>query len=250
VRTRPDDPLLNAGAARVGHATEGAGVHGACGTLAQYIDHTLLKPTATDEQVREVCEQATKYHFASVCINPAFVPLAASMLKGSGVKVCTVIGFPLGSSTSETKAFETRDAVAKGADEIDMVINIGKLKSGDFEFVCNDIRTVVQSSNGRVVKVIIETSVLTDDEKVAACILSKAAGADFVKTSTGFGGGGATPEDVALMRKTVGSELGVKASGGVRDCEGAEKLIAAGASRLGASASVSIVEGRKSNASY
>ncbi|MBI1292635.1 deoxyribose-phosphate aldolase [bacterium] len=242
--------LLQAGACRVGHATEGAAPHSACETLAQYIDHTLLKPTATDAQVAEICKQARDYHFASVCINPAYIPLAASILAGSGVMVCTVIGFPLGSTSTETKAFETRDAVAKGADEIDMVIHIGKLKSGDFEYVCNDIRAVVQSAQGRTVKVIIETSLLTDDEKVAACILSKAAGAHFVKTSTGFGGGGATPEDIALMRRIVGKDLGVKASGGVKDCASAEKLIAAGASRLGASASVEIVEGKTGKGSY
>lgn len=246
----PNNALLQAGACRVGHATEGAAPHGQCGTLAEYIDHTLLKPTATDSEVLEVCRQAREYHFASVCINPAYVALTARELAGSGVKVCTVIGFPLGSTTSETKAFETRDAVAKGADEIDMVIHIGKLKSGDFEYVCNDIRAVVQSAQGRVVKVIIETSLLTDDEKVAACILAKAAGAHFVKTSTGFGGGGATPEDIALMRKTVGPTLGVKASGGVRDCESAHKLIEAGASRLGASASVAIVEGKAGKGAY
>jgi len=245
-----DNVLVQAGACRVGHATEGAEPHSGCETLAHFIDHTLLKPTATDEQVAEICRQARTYQFASVCINPAYIPLTAKMLAGSGVKVCTVIGFPLGSTSTETKAFETRDAVAKGADEIDMVIHIGKLKSGDFEYVCNDIRAVVQSAQGRVVKVIIETSLLTDDEKVAACILAKAAGAQFVKTSTGFGGGGATPEDIALMRRIVGKELGVKASGGVKDCESAEKLIAAGASRLGASASVEIVEGKAGKGSY
>lgn len=244
------NPLLSAGAARVGHASEGAPVDGNCKTLAGYIDHTLLKPTATDSEIMEMCAQAKQFGFASVCVNPAHVPLTARELAGTSVRVCTVIGFPLGSTTSDTKAFETRDAVAKGAHEIDMVINIGKLKSGDFEYVCDDIRAVVGASQGRLVKVIIETSMLTEDEKIAACILSKAGGADFVKTSTGFGGGGATPEDVALMRRIVGKDLGVKASGGVRDCAGAEKLIAAGANRLGASASVAILAGKKSEGSY
>ncbi|HMZ52916.1 MAG TPA: deoxyribose-phosphate aldolase, partial [Candidatus Sumerlaeota bacterium] len=188
--------------------------------------------------------------FASVCVNPCHVALAARELAGTQVMVCTVIGFPLGSTTTETKTFETRDACANGAHEIDMVINIGKLKAGDFHFVCDDIRAVVDAAQGRTVKVILETSMLSNEEKVAGCILSKAAGAQFVKTSTGFGGGGATPEDIALMRKTVGEELGVKASGGVRDCEGAEKLIAAGASRLGASASVAIVAGKKGTGAY
>ncbi|CAN5472533.1 hypothetical protein BH09SUM1_BH09SUM1_34220 [soil metagenome] len=245
-----DNALVQAGACRVGHSTEGAAPDINCKSLAHYIDHTLLKPTATDAEILEVCRQAREHRFASVCINPSYVDLAARELAGTQVMVCTVIGFPLGSTTSETKAFETRDAIAHGAHEIDMVINIGKLKAGDFQYVCNDIRAVVQSAAGRTVKVIIETSLLTDEEKVSACILAKAAGASFVKTSTGFGGGGATPEDIALMRKTVGEELGVKASGGVRDCVGAEKLIAAGASRLGASASVAIIAGKKSEGSY
>ncbi len=246
-----NNPLVQAGASRVGHATEGAAPDGgACGQLSSYIDHTLLKPTATDGEIREICKQAREYSFASVCVNPCHVALAAKELAGSQVMVCTVIGFPLGSTTSETKIFETRDACANGAHEIDMVVNIGKLKAGDFQFVCNDIRGVVEAAGGRTVKVILETSMLNNDEKVAACILSKAAGAHFVKTSTGFGGGGATPEDIALMRKIVGADLGVKASGGVRDCEGAEKLIAAGANRLGASASVAIVSGKKGTGSY
>ncbi|MCC6548276.1 deoxyribose-phosphate aldolase [Candidatus Sumerlaeota bacterium] len=248
--TGANNPLVQAGASRVGHATEGSTPDIACGQLANYIDHTLLKPTATDAEIREICKQAREYHFASVCVNPCHVALAARELAGTQVMVCTVIGFPLGSTTTETKTFETRDACANGAHEIDMVINIGKLKAGDFHFVCDDIRAVVDAAQGRTVKVILETSMLANDEKIAGCILSKAAGAQFVKTSTGFGGGGATPEDIALMRKTVGEELGVKASGGVRDCEGAEKLIAAGASRLGASASVAIVSGKKGTGSY
>lgn len=244
------NPLVTAGASRVGHATEGAAPDGACGTLAEYIDHTLLKQNATDAQVREVCRQAREYSFASVCINPCHIAMVARELAGTSVMVCTVIGFPLGAMTTESKAFETRDAVAKGAHEIDMVINIGKLKSGDFQYVANDIRAVVEAAQGRTVKVIIETSLLEQDDKIAACILSKAGGAGFVKTSTGFAGGGATPEDIALMRKIVGTELGVKASGGIRDCEGAAKLIEAGASRLGASASVEIVMGKKGAGAY
>lgn len=244
------NPLVQAGAARVGHSTEGAAPDGQCGMLASYIDHTLLKPSATDAEIRDICKQAREFGFASVCVNPCHVALSARELAGSQVMVCTVIGFPLGSTTTQTKVFETREACANGAHEIDMVINIGKLKAGDFQYVAGDIRGVVEAAQGRTVKVIIETSMLTNDEKVAACILSKSAGAHFVKTSTGFGGGGATPEDIALMRKTVGEELGVKASGGVRDCEGAEKLIAAGASRLGASASVAIISGKKGSASY
>ncbi len=245
------DPLVSAGAARVGHAAAGAAPPDSkCATMGQYIDHTLLKPTSTDADVIEICSQAREYSFASVCINPSYVPLAARELAGTNVKVCTVIGFPLGSTSTETKAFETRDCVAKGAHEIDMVINIGKLKAGDFQYVCDDIRAVVHASQGRLVKVIIETSMLTDDEKVSACILSKAAGASYVKTSTGFGGGGAEPEDVALMRRTVGEALGVKASGGIRDCSDADAMIAAGATRLGASASVAIVSGKKGTSSY
>lgn len=211
--------------------------------LAKYIDHTLLKPDTTKEQVIKLCEEAKKYTFASVCINPAFVPLSAKLLKDSPVKVCTVIGFPLGATTAVTKAIETRDAIANGADEIDMVINVGALKAGDLELVKKDIEGVVQASNGRIVKVILETALLTDDEKVTACLLSKEAGADFVKTSTGFGPGGATAKDIALMRKTVGSYMGVKASGGIRDTKTAEEMIAAGATRIGASASVGIVKG-------
>lgn len=244
------NPLVRAGADRVGHATEGAAPDGQCQTFAEFIDHTLLKPDATDAAVKEVCRQAREYKFASVCINPSHIAMVARELSGSGVKVCTVIGFPLGATTTESKAFETRDAVAKGAHEIDMVINVGKLKSGDYQFVANDIRAVVESAQGRTVKVIIETSLLNEDEKVAGCILSKAAGAHFVKTSTGFAGGGATAEDIALMRKIVGSELGVKASGGIRDCGDAAKMLQAGASRLGASASVAIVSGKQGSGGY
>jgi deoxyribose-phosphate aldolase len=242
----PKDALVAAGAHRIGHSTESAAPPDAalCRPLAGYIDHTLLKQDATDEQVEALCEQAREFQFASVCVNPSYVPLCAGKLQGSGVKVCTVVGFPLGATTTATKVFEAREAVAHGADEIDMVIHIGKLKAGDFEYVCSDIRAVVHAAQGRVVKVILETTLLTDEEKVAGCILSKAGGADFVKTSTGFAGGGATAEDVALMRKVVGSDLGVKASGGIRTCDDAARMVAAGANRLGASASVAIIGGK------
>ncbi|HDR4422720.1 TPA: deoxyribose-phosphate aldolase [Bacillus cereus] len=210
--------------------------------IAKLIDHTILKANTTKEDVMKVIEEAKEYKFASVCINPTWVKLAAEELAGHGVDVCTVIGFPLGASTTETKAFETKDAIAKGATEVDMVINVGALKDGDNEFVEKDIYEVVQAAKGKaLVKVIIETCLLTDEEKVRACELSVKAGADFVKTSTGFSNGGATAEDIALMRKTVGPNVGVKASGGVRTREDADKMVAAGASRVGASASVAIV---------
>ncbi|WP_410982164.1 deoxyribose-phosphate aldolase [Bacillus cereus] len=210
--------------------------------IAKLIDHTVLKPNSTKEDVTKVIEEAKEYNFASVCINPTWVKFAAEELAGHDVDVCTVIGFPLGANTTETKVFETKDVIAKGATEVDMVINVGALKDGDNEFVENDIREVVQAAKGKaLVKVIIETCLLTDEEKVRACELSVKAGADFVKTSTGFSTGGATTEDIALMRKTVGPDVGVKASGGVRTREDAEKMVAAGASRVGASASVAIV---------
>ena len=210
--------------------------------IAKLIDHTILKANATKEDVMKVIEEAKEYKFASVCINPTWVKLAAEELTGHDVDVCTVIGFPLGASTTETKAFETKDAIAKGATEVDMVINVGALKDGDDELVEKDIYEVVQAAKGKaLVKVIIETCLLTDEEKVRACELSVKAGADFVKTSTGFSTGGATAEDIALMRKTVGPNVGVKASGGVRTREDADKMVAAGASRIGASASVAIV---------
>jgi len=215
--------------------------------IASYIDHTLLKPESTKEQVIELCKEAAEYEFASVCVNPSYVETAAAELKDSKVKVCTVIGFPLGASTSETKAFETKDAIAKGAEEIDMVVNIGAIKSGDSELVKNDIQAVVEAAKGKaIVKVIIEASLLTDEEDVLALRLSKEAGADFVKTSTGFSTGGATVADVKLMRETVGSELGVKASGGVRSLEDVQAMIDAGASRIGASSGVQIMQDRKS----
>lgn len=219
--------------------------------LSSIIDHTLLKPEATEEQVRKICEEALKYKFASVCINPTQVKFTASLLKGSSVKVCTVIGFPLGASTSKVKAFEASEAINEGAQEVDMVINIGKLKEGNYSYVKEDIKAVVDAAKGKALtKVIIETCLLTDDEKVAACKLAKEAGADFVKTSTGFSKGGATPEDVKLMRDTVGSEMGVKASGGVRSYEDAVAVVKAGASRIGASASIAICEGGKSDSNY
>lgn len=219
--------------------------------IASYIDHTLLKPESTKEQVIQLCKEAAEYEFASVCVNPSYVETAAAELKDSKVKVCTVIGFPLGASTSETKAFETKDAIAKGAEEIDMVVNIGAIKSGDSELVKNDIQAVVEAAKGKaIVKVIIEASLLTDEEKVLASRLSKEAGADFVKTSTGFSTGGATVADVKLMRETVGADLGVKASGGVRSLEDVQGMIDAGASRIGASSGVQIMQGLKSDSDY
>lgn len=219
--------------------------------LARMIDHTLLKPDACEDGVRKLCQEALEYKFASVCINPGYVQLCADLLKGSEVKVCTVIGFPLGATTSDTKAFETRDAIAKGAQEVDMVINVGKLKDKDFDYVKKDIEAVVNEAKGKALtKVIIETCLLNDEEKVMACKLAKEAGADFVKTSTGFSTGGATFEDIKLMRETVGANMGVKASGGVRSYEDTMKMIEAGATRIGASASIAICEGLKSDSTY
>lgn len=219
--------------------------------VAGLIDHTLLKADATKEQIKVLCEEAREYNFASVCVNPTWVKYAGELLHGSEVKVCTVIGFPLGASTPETKAFETKDAICNGAHEVDMVINIGALKDKDDELVERDIRAVVAAATGKALsKVIIETSLLTEEEKVRACELAVKAGTDFVKTSTGFSTGGATVEDVALMRKTVGSNIGVKASGGVRNTSDAEKIVEAGASRIGASAGVSIVKGLTADSDY
>lgn len=219
--------------------------------IASIIDHTILKPEATAEAVKRICEEALKYNFASVCINPSNIKLAAELLKGSQVKVCTVIGFPLGANTTEVKAFETRDAIEKGAQEVDMVINIGKLKDKDYDYVRNDIKAVVEAAKGKALtKVIIETCLLTDEEKVMACKLSVEAGADFVKTSTGFSTGGSTPADIKLMRETVGPDIGVKASGGVRSYDDAVAVIENGATRIGASASIAICEGRKSDSNY
>ncbi|WHY96004.1 deoxyribose-phosphate aldolase [Peribacillus simplex] len=219
--------------------------------VAGLIDHTLLKADATKEQIKVLCEEAREYNFASVCVNPTWVKYASELLEGSEVKVCTVIGFPLGASTPETKAFETKDAIANGAHEVDMVINIGALKDKDDELVEQDIRAVVAASTGKALsKVIIETSLLTDEEKVRACELAVKAGTDYVKTSTGFSTGGATVEDITLMRKTVGPDIGVKASGGVRNTSDAQKVIEAGATRIGASAGVSIVKGLTADSDY
>ena len=218
--------------------------------LNKYIDHTILKPETTQEQVEKILSEAKEYDFASVCVNPTWVSLAAESLKDTDVKVCTVIGFPLGANTSAVKAFETKDAIANGADEIDMVINIGALKAGNDALVLDDIKAVVDASGDKLVKVIIETCLLTDDEKVRACQLSKEAGADYVKTSTGFSSGGATVADVALMRKTVGPDMGVKASGGARSYEDAIAFIEAGASRIGASSGVAIMNGAQADGDY
>ena len=214
--------------------------------MAQYIDHTLLAPDASAEDIDQLCAEAEQYHFASVCINPTWVRRAANNLRGSGVPVCTVIGFPLGATTTEVKAMEARKALRDGAREIDMVINVGALKSGDNELVYDDIAKVVDAAHevGAICKVILETALLTDEEKVIASALAKRAKADFVKTSTGFGPGGATVYDVALMRETVGPDMGVKASGGVRTADDAEDMIAAGATRIGASAGIEIVSGK------
>lgn len=218
--------------------------------LNKYIDHTLLKPEATKDQILTILGEAKEYDFASVCVNPTWVALSAQELKGTDVKVCTVIGFPLGASTSAVKAFETKEAIINGADEIDMVINVGALKSGDYDTVLKDIQAVVEASGDKLVKVIIETCLLTDEEKVRACQLSQEAGADFVKTSTGFSTGGATVEDVALMRKTVGPDMGVKASGGARSYGDAKAFIAAGATRIGASSGVAIMKGETADGDY
>ncbi|MCF0148959.1 MAG: deoxyribose-phosphate aldolase [Clostridium sp.] len=219
--------------------------------LARMIDHTILKPEATEKEIETLCKEALEYNFASVCVNPSMVEKAAELLKGSDVKVCTVIGFPLGATTTEVKAFETEDVIKKGATEVDMVINVGKLKDGNLEYVKKDIEAVVNAAKGKALtKVIIETCLLTDEEKVTACKLSKEAGSDFVKTSTGFSTGGATASDIKLMRETVGKELGVKASGGVRSLEDAMAMIENGATRIGASASIAICEGTESNSTY
>lgn len=218
--------------------------------LNKYIDHTLLKPDASQEQIETLIEEAKKYDFASVCVNPTWVNFAAQALKATDVKVCTVIGFPLGANTPELKAFETSDAIQNGANEVDMVINIGALKSRNFDLVERDIRAVVEAAKGTLVKVIIETCLLTDDEKVKACQIAQKAGADFVKTSTGFSTGGATVADVALMRKTVGPDMGVKASGGARSYEDALAFIKAGATRIGASSGVAIMDGDVANGDY
>ena len=232
--------VIEAGATRVGvHAVGGAPTG-----VAAMIDHTLLRPDAAKKDVEELCREAAQFGFATVCVNPTWVTLAAERLAGTVVRVCSVVGFPLGATTADVKGYETRRAIFDGAREIDMVINVGALKSGDLRLVERDIEAVAAPCRecGVLSKVIIEAALLTDDEKVTACTLAKAAGADYVKTSTGFASGGATAADVALMRRVVGPEMGVKAAGGVRDLEGLKAMVAAGATRVGASAGVKIVK--------
>ena len=233
--------IVDAGASRIGLVL---GQTASARDWASLIDHTLLKPEATEEDIRRLCEEAARYHFASVCVNPTWVRASACHLRGTGVPVCTVIGFPLGATLPDVKAYEARRAIFDGAREVDMVINIGVLKSGDDCAVEHDIRSVVEVAHEYDVtcKVIIETALLTDEEKVRASLAAKRAGADFVKTSTGFAKGGATVADVALMRQAVGSELGVKASGGVKGLEDARKMVEAGATRIGASVGVKIAQ--------
>ncbi len=219
--------------------------------FARMIDHTLLKAEATKEQIEKLCAEAKQFNFASVCVNPTWVKRSSELLQGSDVLVCTVIGFPLGANTPAVKAFEAKDAIANGAKEVDMVINIGALKDKNYEHVQADIAAVVEAAKGSaLVKVIIEACLLTDEEKVKACELAVAAGADYVKTSTGFSTGGATAEDIALMRKTVGPELGVKASGGVRSLDDMKKMVEAGATRIGASSGVAIMNGLIADSNY
>lgn len=218
--------------------------------LASYIDHTILKPETTESQIRQLCKEAVEHHFFSVCVNTSFVPLCKDLLKGSSVKVCAVVGFPFGAMSTPAKAYETKWAVENGADEVDMVIQLGALKSHQYDYVRDDIQAVVAAANGHTVKVIIETSLLTHDEKVMACQLSKDAQAHFVKTSTGFNGGGATVEDVQLMKSVVGDHLQVKASGGVRDQATAEAMIRAGATRLGTSSGVLLVKNQTVTGGY
>ncbi len=232
--------VVNAGATRI---SSKLGVLPVDTDVARLIDHTLLKPDATPDQIAQLCHEARSYHFASVCVNPTYVSLCADLLKGSDVKVCTVIGFPLGATPPEVKAYETQQALADGATEIDMVLNIGALRAGDYKLLYRDIAAVVNTAHAAnvICKVILETALLNDEQKVAACQIAKLAGADFVKTSTGFSGGGATVGDVALMRYVVGSEMGVKASGGVRSLDDAKAMVSAGATRIGASAGVRIM---------
>ncbi|MGB3400624.1 MAG: deoxyribose-phosphate aldolase [Candidatus Deferrimicrobiaceae bacterium] len=235
-------PVINAGADRVASTL---GMAPSDETLGHMIDHTLLKAEASHDEIAQLCYEARKFHFASVCINPANVALCSDLLKGSEVLVCTVVGFPLGATPTEVKVFEAQQSIKNGASEVDMVINVGALKSRDYERVEEDIAAVARvcDAHDATLKVIIEAALLTDEEKVIACQLAKVAGAEFVKTSTGFGPGGATPEDVALMRRVVGPNIGVKAAGGIRTREDAEKMIKAGATRIGASASVKIIGG-------
>ncbi|UTH11363.1 deoxyribose-phosphate aldolase [Macrococcoides canis] len=218
--------------------------------LAKYIDHTALKPETTKAQIEQLAQEAREYGFMSVCVNPTHVQYAKSLLEGTDVLVCTVIGFPLGANTPAVKAFETKDAIDNGAGEVDMVINIGALKDKNYDLVAEDIKAVVEAAGDVTTKVIIETALLTDEEKVEACEIAKAQGADFVKTSTGFSTGGATKEDIALMRKAVGPDMGVKASGGVRSYEDVMAMIDAGATRIGASAGVQILKGEEAKGDY
>lgn len=238
--------VLDAGATRVGvHASGGAPE-----AVAAMIDHTLLRPDATRGQIEELCREAAQFRFATVCVNPTWVAACARRLAGTGVGVCSVVGFPLGATTADVKGYETRRAIFDGAREIDMVVNVGALKSGDLRLVERDIEAVTAPCRdcGVLSKVIIEAALLTDDEKVTACTLAKAAAADYVKTSTGFGPGGATVADVALMRRVVGAGMGIKAAGGVRDLEGLKAMVAAGATRVGASAGIKIVQEAKRSA--
>lgn len=235
--------ILNSGASRV--STNSGITKGFDTKLASMIDHTLLKPDATREELVKLCEEAKQYNFATCCVNSSNIPLVAKLLKGSSVKPIAVVGFPLGAATTQSKVFESKEAIANGAQEIDMVINIGALKSKDYALVFEDIQRVVEASKPHKVKVILETSNLDHDEKIAGCVLSKAAKAAFVKTSTGFGKGGATTEDVELMKRIVGGDMEVKASGGIRTKEDAVAMVKAGASRVGASASIAIAMGQK-----
>lgn len=218
--------------------------------INKLIDHTLLKATATEEDVKQICQEAIKYDFMSVCINPSYVAYAKELLQDSNILVCTVIGFPLGANTIAVKQAETMDAITNGADEIDMVINIGQAKAHNFDYIQEEIKAVVQAAQNRTVKVIIETCYLTDEEKIAICQAASTAGAHFVKTSTGFGSGGATVEDVKLMREVIPSEMSVKASGGIRSLSDLEKMVAAGANRIGASSGVAIMNNQKSTENY
>jgi deoxyribose-phosphate aldolase len=238
--------ILASGADRIGAKT---GIDGnkLPGSMAGIIDHTLLKPDASREELIKMCEEAKQFGFATVCVNSVNIPLIARQLRGSSVKPIAVVGFPLGAATSQAKAFEAKEAIRAGAEEIDMVINLGALKSKDYKTVYEDIKAVVEVSRPHKVKVIIETAKLNNEEKIAACTLAKTAGAAFVKTSTGFGGGGATVEDISLMRRVIGSDMEIKASGGIRTGEDARKMVAAGADRIGASASVAIVSEQKSS---
>lgn len=253
VITCPDvaEKFIAAGADRLS-LTPGISNLQAPSDVARLIDHTHLKPEATRDQIHELCMEAREFEFASVCVNPFWVPFCADLLAGSPVEVCTVVGFPLGANRTETKVAETEQACRSGATEIDMVINIGALKGDELEVIADDIAAVTEAAHakGAIVKTIIEAALLSDEEKVEACTAAKAVGADFVKTSTGFGPGGATVHDVALMRRVVGADIGVKAAGGVRNYEDAQQMVQAGATRIGASAGIAIVQGRTSEEDY